>query len=186
MCVPDFSCVAGDWTCKERIDQGRGSRCSGCPRRPLFSGTTPHLPIAIACSNDAHKRSRLAALNGGQSTSVIIAASQPRFKASCRPICKELNCPRSGAGLRTIDAPFAAVTGFDAVCILAAYHYDEICERPEAPQWTQRAASRRSKQPNRRQQEAMEAVPCLFPCALDAPAARITPHMLYVLSMRKP
>ena len=54
---------------------------------------------------------RLAGLSGGQSTSVIIAASYPRAASSLNPTCRELNCPRSGAGFCTIDALCAAASG---------------------------------------------------------------------------
>ena len=43
-----------------------------------------------------------AGASGGQSTGVIIAESQLCSRTAPRPICSELNCPRSGSGLRTM------------------------------------------------------------------------------------
>jgi Domain of unknown function (DUF4440) len=80
---------------------------SGCPCSPSFSGATPHRPRESANSNDESSCSSVAALNGGRSTGMIMAPSQPRARTSRKPTCRELNCPRSGSGFCTNNAPLA-------------------------------------------------------------------------------
>lgn len=157
---------------------------SGCPCLPLFSGATPHRPRERARSNDERSRSRVAALKGGQSTGVIIAASQPRARTSCKPTCRELNCPRSGAGFRTSDAPFAETTGAMLSAFFPATTTTAFVNGRSAIIAAERNVS-----------TAEAAVPGIAgghgsnalsaPMRVDSPAARITPHRLDVLLIKK-
>ena len=98
MRVKNLSRVAGN---------GRGEE--GLDHLAIYQQRMAVLAVVIWRNGPAAARERAlkrvqrsaseSALRGGQSTGVIIAASQPRARISRRPICRELNWPRSGAGL---------------------------------------------------------------------------------------
>ena len=102
--------MARDGSRKKSFDQSlvRKERMSALAA--IFRGDTP-FPFGQRMVEGGTQFLHARSHSGGQSTSVMIAALQPRASTSCKPICKELNCPRSGAGFCTITALFAATTG---------------------------------------------------------------------------
>ena len=110
----------------------RGLQTADAHACRCFPAATPHMPVASACSNAAVSFCMLAELSGGQSTSVIMAASYPRARrVHARPTCRELNWPRSGAGFCTIAAPFAATTDVRSSAFASGHNNDGLSERPQ-------------------------------------------------------
>src|SRR5579864_7408849 len=147
----------------------------GCPCLPAYCGITAHFQCATAPANASHRVWIVAGVTGGRSTRVTMAASRPRFKTSCKPTCRELNCPRSGAGLMTRDAPAAYTVG----AIEEAFF--------PATTMTRSVGSDKDSMAAERNVPAVPAPSALggqgksalsVPIRRESPAARITPHRL--------
>src|SRR5579863_1821006 len=113
---------------------------------------------------------------GGRSTSVIIAASRPRLRTSCNPTCKELNCPRAGSGLTTIDAPSAYATGATAASFLPATTMMKSVENESDRMAAERKVPLDGGWPGVVGGQGSRALSA--PMRDDSPAARITPAKL--------
>ena len=91
----------------------------------------PKSHASILRSNSAARNWIVPALTGGRSTRVIMAASRPRFSTSCNPHCRELNCPRSGSGLTTSEAPRRIHDRRQFELVFPGNHQDDIYMRSE-------------------------------------------------------
>src|SRR6266849_10882518 len=153
----------------------------GWPCLVLNSGTTSQISEE-AVSNAARNIPSVEAVAGGRSTSVIMAASRPRFRTSRNPTRRELNCPSSGAGLRTRDPPAAYTAGARVSSLFPATTTTRSVKGLRARMVAETNVSPENGMPDATGGHGSRALS--EPMRVDSPAASITPHQLGARLMR--
>ena len=171
----DLAGVGGRRRLQKCLNQFAPHQINGCPCLPENSGTTAQI-FCGADANVSRSNCTVAALTGGRSTSVITAASRPRFNTSCSPTCRELNWPRLGVRIghqrRSVGIGDRRQSGF----ILARHDQHEVRGRRH-----ERIAAERNvsfDDGSRRPAEARAAAPCPCPCAKIRPPPESRPAKL--------